>query len=118
MFPSVVVVSPNASTAVFPDNDGQANLAEVQAAQAVAENAEATAGATISTAQTTIATLLGQQSAFAAQIASDAAMFEATDVGSSIQQEHIDAFVRIVNGFSTTMEAIVSHLILTGDYTP
>lgn len=41
-------------------------------------------------------------------------MFANTTVGSTIQQEHIDAFGRMVNGFGTAMQAIVDHLTIDG----
>ncbi len=63
IFPSVAVTSSATAPVIIPDDDGQATLAEVQAAQAAATTAED---------------------------------------------------VRIVNGFTTVMEAIVAHLTLTG----
>lgn len=66
------------------------------------------------TARSNLQDLLAQQSAFASQIQTDAAMFQGTAVGSTLQQEHIDALVRMVNGFATTMGAIVDHLTVNG----
>ncbi len=67
--------------------------------------------------QTAVAALQGlaaQRSQFVTQIQTDAAMFAGTPVGSTITAEHIAAFVRMVNGFETTMGAIVDHLTVSG----
>ena len=117
-WPSVVVMSTVAAPAVIADDSGQATLAEVQAAQAAAVAAEATAAQGVLSAQSTISTLLAQKTALEAQIATDAAMFAATAPGSAITAEHIAAFVRVVDGFATVIEAMVAHLILTGNVTP
>lgn len=86
-----------------------AETASMQAAQQAQ-----TAAANKATSLTNLQNLLAQQSALAQQIQADAAMFQGTTVGSTLQQEHLDALVRIVNGFSTVMGAITDHLTVNG----
>lgn len=89
-----------------------------QAADAAALSASASAVAASRGANAAIAALLAAQSALATQIADDAAMFAATPVGSTLASEHITAFVRMVKGFGTVMQAITALLILTGNAPP
>ena len=86
-----------------------------QVAQMQAQQAAQAVQVALATAQGGIDALLAQQSALASQIATDAAMFAATPVGSTLTSEHIAALTRIVNGFGTTMQAITAHLILTNN---
>jgi len=76
------------------------------------------AQASLTAAQSGIDSLLAQQATLASQINTDAAMFAATPPGSTLTSEHIAALVRIVNGFNTTMQAIIAHLMLTGNAPP
>lgn len=73
--------------------------------------------AALKNAQATVTTLQSQQSAMTTQIQSDAALFAAMTPGEALTQEHIDAFGRMVNGFSTAMSAINAHMVITGAIT-
>lgn len=61
-----------------------------------------------------IQALLEQQEAFTAQIEQDVTLFKNTQPGSTLTQEHLDAFCRMVNGFGTAMQAITDHITING----
>lgn len=69
-------------------------------------------------AQGTLQTMFTQVPAMQQQISTDAAMFAATPVGSTLTAEHIAALGRIVDGFTTVLEALQAHAIFTGAIDP
>lgn len=120
-YPSVVVVAdvPNgAGVTVMADDQSQVTQADVDAAVQTATTTEQTLEQNLQTASQRIQALLSQMPAYRSQIKADVTMFQGTAVGSTIQQEHIDAFVRMVEGFATFIELIHAHLNLTGVLVP
>lgn len=116
-YPSVAITGDGLAPVQLAD-DGTLTTTDIQTALAPFAAAAEAATTGLGNAQTGIDSLLAQQSALASQIATDAAMFAATPVGSTLTAEHIAALIRIVNGFSTTMQAITAHLMLTGNAPP
>jgi len=62
--------------------------------------------------------MLAETPKLSQRIASDAALWEATQPDSTLGQHHIDSIVRVVNGFQTVMDALTSLGVATGVLPP
>jgi hypothetical protein len=98
-------------TSTRPYNTGE--VADCQAEQ----QAQAVTSA-IQAARDGIEALLAAAPDYLAQIQADAQVWQQTQPGDPLTQEHIDTLVRVVNGFTTVLAAVSNQIAVTGAIPP
>lgn len=129
VYPSVAVTSSACAPQIIADDQGQATLAEVQAAQATATAAETAAADALTTARTGLSTLLAAKDTLTTQLQTDAAGVAAdqqTLAGLSSTDTTVSAVLTLLanvlarqgrmltDGLADTMQAHIDHLTVNG----
>lgn len=104
VLPSILVTSTAIAPVVIADDQGQASLVAVQAAQSAATTAETTAASGIAQAETNLATLLSGLSTTVTQANSDLVTLAAsTDPLAPIISRNVEGSLALAQGLADTL---------------
>lgn len=110
-FPSVVVISLSIAPQVIPDDQGQATLAEVQAAQQAATAAEQAQSSGIATANANLQKVVAQLAPGLSQAQTDAAYLASLAAGQPLDATTIAIIGRLVSDAATIAQALGDVLV-------